>query len=717
MAQAAKKKIFDDRYEVLSIVGRGSRSVVYHARHIKNPNTEVALKVLLEQKGRLSNPERLRKEALALVSARHRSVIRLDDFHSVGSLCYLSLEYAPEADLRRYTKKIGGVLPVEFAERFLVQMAEALAFVHKVGIIHRDVKPENILIVNQQEARLADFGVAVLPGDSASLEDLQSGIGTMNYLAPEVLDGKPADARSDLYSLAVTFYELLTGLNPFEKASLAQQVDARRDENVPRILTLAPAVPVYLAEALMQAMRFDPAARFSSVREFLQALLVGKSSPTEAASPAPRERPARSRRASASALHRAADDQAPEKTAAVRADIAVDSLESSIPTSPRATETSSVTSDTPTSGEISIKDEPEDAEQATQPMPQFEPPPTPVKQASEEVGQTMVVTTPPPEPKNSPGITETVYAPGGISSLLGKSKSDSLESQSSTATTEVPSEVAATVTIPRDKAVPASSAPSPSGASTSAPVDDPTQTTFISPHSVDEAKRAGIERIRERQRQRAAKKSPPPSVHGGSPKGASASGDIPVHPRMNLKKLALLGAGVGITFAIVAGIISGVISAFSPASEEPTTQAAFTPPIPPVTTEDYVFPQLPPGLYVGSISDLLPGRKVPLTLISIERPASDGVDQSGAVPMTDVSVVVGIDGWSPAVGSARASASSAQGPILLRVTSNGYILELAAQTVYGELYGTYRNLVTGSHGEWKVRPVTVSTASGDKSPS
>jgi hypothetical protein len=185
-----------------------------------------------------------------------------------------------------------------------------------------------------------------------------------------------------------------------------------------------------------------------------------------------------------------------------------------------------------------------------------------------------------------------------------------------------------------------------------------------------------------------------------------------LHPRINLKKLALLGMGVGLSLAILGIIVSGVMSAFSPTAEAPPSHALFTPPIPPVTTEDYVFPQLPPGLYVGSISNLLPGRKVPLTLLSIERSPSGDSSQDGPqdspAPTTDISVVVGIDGWSPAAGSPRASPGTTQGPTILRVTSNGYILELAAQTVYGELYGTYRNLVTGSYGEWKVRPVTAS---------
>ena len=148
MGQAGKttKRIFDGRYEILGIVGRGSRSVVYHARHALVPSSEVALKVLLQKKETSSLGEKLRKEALAMVSSRHKYVVRLDDFHSVGDLCYLSMEFAPERDLRVYAEKFGGKLGPKQVELFLSQAAEALNFIHKAGIIHRDLKPENILL-------------------------------------------------------------------------------------------------------------------------------------------------------------------------------------------------------------------------------------------------------------------------------------------------------------------------------------------------------------------------------------------------------------------------------------------------------------------------------------------------------------------------------------------------------------------------------------------
>ena len=274
MALAGKqKKIFDGRYEILAIVGRGSRSFVYHARHAGEETREVAIKVLLNQKDGSSTREKMRKEALAMVSSHHRSVIRLDDFHSVGDLSYIAMEYAPEADLRKFlAKQPSKTLTPIHAEKFLRQAAEALDFVHLVGILHRDIKPDNILVISAEELRLGDFGVALLPGDDSSPEDLRRAVGTLDYLAPEVIEGSGCDVRSDIYSLCVTFYEAVAGVNPFANAPLAQQLERRRDQSIPPLSSLVPGIPEKLSAIIMKGLRFDPNERFQSVKELMSAL-------------------------------------------------------------------------------------------------------------------------------------------------------------------------------------------------------------------------------------------------------------------------------------------------------------------------------------------------------------------------------------------------------------------------------------------------------------
>lgn len=279
VATSKKKKIFDGRFEIVGIVGRGSQSVVYHAQNATNPNNQVALKVLVNHGKTKSNQEineRLRKEALAMVAARHRYVIRIEDFHSLDSLCYLSMEYAPEGDLRRYVSTTGGKLPALQAERLFMQIVEALCAVHKSGIIHRDIKPDNILVLDDQEVRLGDFGTAILPGDESSIEELRKGVGTFSYMAPEVLEGIEYSESADIYSLAVTFYELLTGKHPFEGVPLMKQLTVRQNNNITPINKLVPNISPNFATAIMKCLSYNKNERPRSADDLLEFMISGK---------------------------------------------------------------------------------------------------------------------------------------------------------------------------------------------------------------------------------------------------------------------------------------------------------------------------------------------------------------------------------------------------------------------------------------------------------
>lgn len=268
-----KRKVFDKRFEILSVIGRGAGSVVYHARHIDESQEEVALKVILKAPKENSPSALLRKEALALVSSRHKYVIRLDDFHSLGDLCYLTMELAKKGDLRQYlTTRQGKLSPVQ-TELFLLQAAEALDFIHKAGILHRDIKPDNLLVIDDQNIRVADFGIAMLPGEKSSFEELQAGVGTLDYLSPEVLEGKSFDKRADLYALGVSFYELLSGKHPFAEGPLAEQLEIRRDGGFTPIAEREPDAPAHLLSAITKLLRFAPEDRFQSATELIQALV------------------------------------------------------------------------------------------------------------------------------------------------------------------------------------------------------------------------------------------------------------------------------------------------------------------------------------------------------------------------------------------------------------------------------------------------------------
>lgn len=271
-----KKKLFDDQYEILSIVGRGSRSVVYHARMAGGSQEEVALKVLLAPPradvpgGAHGAPtpslrDQLSNEALAMIGARHHYVVRLNDFQSVQELCYLSLEYAPYGDLLAYTKTKGGQLDARQADRFFRQGVDAFHFIHSVGILHRDIKPDNILVLSDEEIRISDFGIALLPGTTGGVDP--AAMGTMSYLAPEVLNGAPHTTQADIYAFGVTFYELLSGRHPFEDVPPAHQLEVRK--GIRHISIARPDVPVRLGDLVMSCLEFDPQTRVRSFRELL----------------------------------------------------------------------------------------------------------------------------------------------------------------------------------------------------------------------------------------------------------------------------------------------------------------------------------------------------------------------------------------------------------------------------------------------------------------
>lgn len=273
MSTAGKKtrRIFDQRFELIGELGRGKKSVVYHALHDGKDGADVALKVLLPVKTLDPLKNRLRAEAQAMLMAQHPYVLGLKDFQYYENLSYIALEYAPLGDLRKYARANGGKLPSNQVELFLRQISEALHFIHSLGLIHRDVKPDNILAISPEEVRLADFGVALIlenPGISA---DLNAAIGTMDYLAPEVLDGKEYGPQGDIYSLGITVYELISGLHPFADLPLANTMEARLKGPQP-LEDLVPELSPNIAQTVGRMLESDPAKRFKKASEIIDSL-------------------------------------------------------------------------------------------------------------------------------------------------------------------------------------------------------------------------------------------------------------------------------------------------------------------------------------------------------------------------------------------------------------------------------------------------------------
>jgi len=264
-------RIIEEKYVITRILGRGGMGSVYQATQ-QRLNRPVAVKVLLGHLvGSASMRSRFEREARIVARLRHPAIVTIHDFGVLRSNhAYLIMEYLEGQTLRKVIQ--AGPQPLERVREIMRPVCEAVDTAHKAGVIHRDLKPENVMVLSDRTPRVLDFGLAKMTGpigdDEATIA--QSGqsmgiVGTLMYLAPEVLGGKPADALSDQYSLAIMIYELLAGHHPFADATdLASIVRAHTETPVPPLRH----VPLGVNDAILRALSKMPAGRWGSVGEF-----------------------------------------------------------------------------------------------------------------------------------------------------------------------------------------------------------------------------------------------------------------------------------------------------------------------------------------------------------------------------------------------------------------------------------------------------------------
>ena len=267
---------FDRTYEILDAVGRGRNSVVYKARKLAPRSARediVALKVLLgNPKQKTFNQRRMRREALAMLACRHPNVIRLNDYVSAADVCYLAMEYADGGDLRALLEARNAPFTLDESMQLCIEILKGLEAIHRSGVIHRDIKPENILLSGHNNVKIADFGVAVLPVSGLNDDDMALGIGTFDYLAPETLQDGKADIRSDVYSVGVTLFQLLSNHLPFEGRSISSQITQKMSGAGASIREYVSNVNPDLDALFRRALANQPEERFQNALEFRGAL-------------------------------------------------------------------------------------------------------------------------------------------------------------------------------------------------------------------------------------------------------------------------------------------------------------------------------------------------------------------------------------------------------------------------------------------------------------
>ncbi len=268
-------------YEILAKIGEGGMGVVFRARQLSLGRV-VALKVLparLTQDSRFV--ERFFREAKAIAKLSHPNIVRIYDVHrSQGGIYYYAMEYVDGESLGKFLKR-EGPLAVAHACQVAVQIARALEHAHAQGFVHRDVKPDNVLLDRAGNAKLADLGLARSIADPeaaqtqvASGGSLTSGavVGTPYYMSPEQAEGKSVDARSDLYALGATFYHLLAGTPPFVAESAIAVITKHLTEPRPDIRKVRPDVPDGLAQVISRMIQIDPAERYADAKSLLEDL-------------------------------------------------------------------------------------------------------------------------------------------------------------------------------------------------------------------------------------------------------------------------------------------------------------------------------------------------------------------------------------------------------------------------------------------------------------
>src|SRR5579859_7539728 len=264
--------VLANRYEILALLGQGGMGAVYKA-HDKELERTVALKLIRADLA--SNPEILRRFKQELILARqvtHENVIRIFDLGQSEGIKFISMDFVEGQDLRVLLLE-RGKFPAEQAARLMLQICRALEAAHAEGVIHRDLKPQNIMLDANGRAYVMDFGIArsaYLPGMT------QTGalIGTPEYMSPEQGKGEKLDERSDLFSLGVIFYELVTGQSPFYSETPLATLWKRMQEKAKPLCELDQAIPKPLSDIVAKAMEIEPADRFASAGEMAQQLEI-----------------------------------------------------------------------------------------------------------------------------------------------------------------------------------------------------------------------------------------------------------------------------------------------------------------------------------------------------------------------------------------------------------------------------------------------------------
>lgn len=270
-------KIIDGRYEIKEIIGVGGMAIVYKA-YDNIDDRIVAVKILKEEF--LANEEfrrRFKNESKAIAVMSHPNIVRVFDVSFGEKLQYIVMEYIEGITLKEYISN-QKIINIQEAVYFTIQVLRALQHAHDKGIVHRDIKPQNIMLLRDGTIKVTDFGIARFSrGDSRTL--VESAIGSVHYMSPEQARGEITDEKADVYSVGVVLYEMITGELPFDSDSAVSVAIMQLESSAKKPTQINPDIPVGLEQIVVRAMQKDPKNRYQSASEMIMDLEEFKNNP------------------------------------------------------------------------------------------------------------------------------------------------------------------------------------------------------------------------------------------------------------------------------------------------------------------------------------------------------------------------------------------------------------------------------------------------------
>ena len=271
-------QVIDKRYKVLSVIGEGGMAVVFKAHDMVTDRT-VAIKVLNEANDTDGQAvKRFLNESKAIAMLSHENIVKIYDVSVGRELKYIVMEHVDGNTLKGYMDKNGKKLSIEEALGFTEQILLALEHAHSKKVIHRDIKPHNIMVLKNGFIKVTDFGIAKTPsGDTISMTD--KALGTVYYVSPEQVSGKETGTFSDIYSVGVMLYEMATGKLPFYADSPVTVAMQQINDEPELPCTVCPDLPRGMEQIILKAMNKDPEKRFKSAHSMLRAIRILKENP------------------------------------------------------------------------------------------------------------------------------------------------------------------------------------------------------------------------------------------------------------------------------------------------------------------------------------------------------------------------------------------------------------------------------------------------------